>query len=459
MPLAGWILNILYGALLLAASPWIAYRRVRYGKDREGWRQKLFGDIPARPDGKPCLWFHAVSVGEVLLLKPVLDRLRAERGDLDIVISTTTQTGQAVAREKYPFARTVYYPFDFTWAVERALRRIRPDALALVELELWPNFIAAVHRAGIPLVLLNGRISERSFRGYLRIRRLVGRWLAKFTWLTVQTDEYGERLKALGAPKERVVVTGSVKYDGLQHDRDNASTVRLREVFGIAPHDRVLIAGSTQAPEEEIAINAYRVLSTQYPDLRLVIVPRHKERFEEVAGLIERSGLGLARRSFAGSVAAAASVGVVDRRWQRLPRASEPESTHRPILLLDTLGELSACWGLADIAFVGGSLTNRGGQNMLEPAAYGAAVLFGPNTFNFRHAVELLLSRDAARVVRSGDELTAAVKELLRGDVGRVAMGGRARELVLAQQGATDRVVTILNDVLPNSTPCRHRAA
>jgi len=437
---AGWILNILYGALLLAAAPWIAYRRLRLGKDREGWRQKLLGDLPARPAGRPCLWFHAVSVGEVLLLKPVLDRLRAERGDLDIVISTTTQTGQAVAGEKYPFARLVYYPFDFTWAVDRALRRIRPDAIALVELEMWPNFIRAAHRRGIPLVLLNGRISERSFRGYARIRPVMRALLQKFTWLTVQTAEYRERLEALGAPSERVVVTGSVKYDGLQHDRANGATGLLREVFGIAPGEPVFIAGSTQAPEEELVLEAYRQLRTEQPNLRLVIVPRHRERFNEVAELIERSGMGLVRRSTAGDSVAAR-------------RAT------RPILLLDTLGELSACWGLADIAFVGGSLTNRGGQNMLEPAAYGAAVLFGPNTFNFRHAVELLLARDAAIVVRSGDELTSAVRTLLRDDAARLAMGSRARELVLSQQGATRRVVDLLNDVLPGEIGTSRQAA
>jgi 3-deoxy-D-manno-octulosonic-acid transferase len=440
MPAAGWILNILYGTLLIAASPWIAYRRLRHGKDREGWRQKLLGDIPARPGGRPCIWFHAVSVGEVLLLRPVLEQLCSAHGNLDVVISTTTQTGQAVAREKYPFARIIYYPFDFTWAVKRALRRIRPDAVALVELELWPNFIAAVHDAGIPLVLLNGRVSERSLRGYSKIAGLVGGWLQKFSLLTVQTEEYGARLRALGAPAERVVVTGSVKYDGLEHNRANSRTRQLRDAFQITPHEQVFIAGSTQAPEEQLAIEAYRQLRMEHPNLRLVIVPRHKERFEEVANVIERSGLGLLRRSQAA-------------------HGQEHAASDRPVLLLDTLGELSACWGLADIAFVGGSLTNRGGQNMLEPAAYGAAVLFGPNTFNFRHAVELLLSREAARVVRSGEELTSTVRELLNDEAARVALGHRARELVLSQQGATERVVELLVELLPGSEPTSHRCA
>ncbi|QDT54316.1 3-deoxy-D-manno-octulosonic acid transferase [Caulifigura coniformis] len=430
MSAAGWILNTLYGALLIAASPWIAYRRLRHGKDREGFRQKFLGDVPARPGARPCVWLHAVSVGEVLLLKPVLDRLRAEHGSLDIVLSTTTQTGQAVAREKYPFARTVYYPFDFTWAVRRALRRLRPDVVALVELELWPNFISAVHERGVPLVLLNGRISERSFRGYSRIRRLVAGWLGRFTLLTVQTEEYGERLQALGAPADRVVVTGSVKYDGLEHDRSNPRTETLRQSFGIRAGERVFIAGSTQAPEEQLAIESYRALRNEFPDLRLVVVPRHKERFEETAGLIERSGLGLRRRSTGAT-------------------STNGSQTDRPVLLLDTLGELSACWGLADIAFVGGSLSRRGGQNMLEPAAYGAAVLFGPNTFNFRHAVEMLLARNAARVVHSGEELTACVRELLRDEPARRAMGERARQFVLSQHGATSRVTSLLGELLP----------
>jgi len=424
---AGWILNLLYGVLLVAAAPLIAYRRLRFGKDREGWRQKLFGDIPARPGAKPCVWFHAVSVGEVLLLKPVLEQLRRERPSVEIVISTTTQTGQAVAREKYPFARLVYFPFDFTWAVARAIRRIRPEAVALVELELWPNFIAAVHEAGIPLVLLNARIG-----------RLVSGWLNRFTVLTAQTEEYAERLRRLGAPADRVLVTGSVKYDGLEHDRSNPRTQALRLAFGIGADETVFIAGSTQAPEEQLAIETYRALKAEHPGLRLVIVPRHKERFEEVASLIDRSGLGLRRRSTADSTAS---------------------STLRPVLLLDTLGELSACWGLADIAFVGGSLSKRGGQNMLEPAAYGAAVLFGPNTFNFRHAVELLLARDAAQVVRSGVELTTAVRELLSNLLQRHAVGQRARELVLSQQGATERVVKILNELLPAEPMAVRRAA
>ncbi len=428
MNAAGWILNALYATLLIAASPWIAYRRLRQGKDREGWNQKLFGDVPARPGGRPCLWFHAVSVGEVLLLRPVLEQLRRERPTLEIVISTTTQTGQAVARDKYPFARLIYFPFDFTWAVSRALRRIRPDVVALVELELWPNFIAATHAAGVPLVLLNGRVSERSFRGYARIAGLVGGWLRKFTALTVQTEEYGLRLQALGAPADRLLVTGSVKYDGLEHDRDNERTRQLRAAFGIRPGERVFIAGSTQAPEEQCALETWRALKDSHPELRLVIVPRHQERFGEVAALIERHGFGLVRRSAGGAD----------------PRSS---GSDRPVLLLDTLGELSACWGLADIAFVGGSLSRRGGQNMLEPAAYGAAVLFGPNTFNFRHAVELLLSRDAARVVRSGGELTAVVGELLKNDIARASLGRRARDLVLTQQGATARVVRVLDQL------------
>ena len=231
-----------------------------------------------------------------------------------------------------------------------------------------------------------------------------------------------------------------MKYDGLETSRANPRTGELRKAFGIRPDEHVFIAGSTQEPEEQLALEAYRVLSTQHSDLRLVIVPRHKERFEEVASLIERSGLGLKRRSESSAT-------------------GDSQRADRPVLLLDTLGELSACWGLADVAFVGGSLSNRGGQNMLEPAAYGAAVLFGPNTFHFRHAVELLLARDAAKVVRSGDELTSVVGDLLRDQDGRLEMGRQARELVLSQQGATERVVSLLETMLPNEPAAARRAA
>lgn len=440
-----WILNALYALLLVAVSPVLLYRRWVHGKYRDGWSEKLRGQLPQRRSGHPCLWLHAVSVGEVLQLRPVMKLLVAQRPDWDFVITTTTRTGLDVARQEFPAHLVCYFPLDFSWAVRRALLRIKPSAVVLVELELWPNFIATAHRLGIPLALINGRMSEKSFRGYCRMRPILSRLLQRMDLIAVQNEEYAHRLLALGAPQNRLHVTGSIKFDGVTPDRANAKTLELRTSFGLSPTDQVFIAGSTQAPEEAIAIDTWMTLKLEHPNLRLILVPRHKERFEEVAALVASRGLKLLRRSVLSNDDPGACV----------------TNDDAPVLLLDTLGELGACWGLADIAFVGGSLTQRGGQNMLEPAAYGAAVLFGPNTWNFRDIVEQLLSRNAAIVVRSPIELTDAVRRLLDNQDAARALGRRAKDFVASQQGATAKTVELLQQLPLRATPdeLRLRAA
>ncbi len=389
-----WLLNLAYLVLLVCFLPMILYRVVVRGKYRTGWDQKLWGHVPPREGNRPCLWFHAVSVGEVLQLQPLIDGLTRRNDDLEIVISTTTVTGFDVALKQYPGRHVVYYPFDFSWAVSEALSRIRPSAIVLVELELWPNFVFAAAERGIPVVLVNGRISERSFRGYWHIRPLMRAILKNIAVLAVQSDTYALRLIDLGADPARIHVTGSIKFDRVETDRGNPRTAELRRAFGLGESDRVFIAGSTQAPEERYALESYRQLRTQFPDLRLILVPRHKERFDEVADLVEREfALPLLRRSHQRNVSE--------------PRKGDQAASPPPVILLDTLGELSFCWGLADIAFVGGSLTKRGGQNMIEPAGFGAAVLFGPNTWNFKDVVDLLLSQEAAVVVTLGGRTQA----------------------------------------------------
>ena len=428
MPLLiGWLLNCIYCLLLLAVAPVLFYRRLRFGKYRGGWREKLAGRLVRRHADRRCIWFHAVSVGEVLQLQKVLDETAARFPDAELFVTTTTDTGYEVACSKYPQHTVAYFPLDFTWAVSRALNAIRPDLVVLVELELWPNFIFQCQRRGIPLALINGRIGEKSFRGYSRIKPLIRRMLRSFDVLAVQNETFGQRLASLGAAADRIVVTGNIKFDRVESNRQNARTAELRRTFGIQPHERVFIAGSTQAPEEMYALDAWRSLRGEFPDLRLILVPRHKERFEDVAELVHQRGVPLLRRSQLTVATATAS----------LP----PVTTCVPVLLLDTLGELAACWGLADIAFVGGSLTNRGGQNMLEPAGYGAAVLFGPNTWNFKDITQALLMRNAARVVRGPEELTQAVRELLQQPHIAGRMGKCAREFVAEQQGATAKTV------------------
>jgi 3-deoxy-D-manno-octulosonic-acid transferase len=374
----------------------------------------------------------------------VLEELERVRPDVELVLSTTTVTGHDVARDKYPRCRVVFFPLDFSWAVRAAFDRIRPTTVSLVELELWPNFLAEARRRGVPVGVVNGRLSERSHRGYGRLGFLARRMFGALAYAAAQSPEYARRFVSLGVPVDRVEVTGSIKFDRIEADRDNPRTAELRRSLGIAEGERVFIAGSTQDPEERLAIEAWRSLRDEFPDLRLVLVPRHKERFEEVAKLVRSEGLPLLRRSEV-------------RQGRGTPDAAR-DLDAGPVLLLDTLGELAACWGLADVAFVGGSLTRRGGQNMIEPAAYGAAVLFGPNTWNFRDIVALLLDANAARVVRDGSELRDAVGTLLRDERTRLEMGRRARELVLAQQGATKRTVERIVAYLPAPDAARRAA-
>lgn len=440
-----WFLNLMYIGLLILISPILLFRAISQGKYRRGWGEKLLGRVPYRNTDTPAIWLHAVSVGEVLILRTLLPRLREHFPAGEFWISTTTHTGHAVAREKYPDCRVFYFPLDFTWSVREALRRVHPDLIVLVELEIWPNFIREAVARSIPLALINGRMSDRSFRGYRRIRWLMpGIWRG-FTRIAVQTDEYLRRFEQLGAPHDRLVVTGSTKYDGLETDRQNPRTAEIRQSFGLPEDAIVFMAGSTQAPEEAYAIDTFLSLRESHPALHLVLVPRHQERFEEVANLVESRGLPLRRRSHVtASHSPLKPAPVIPRTTKHAPH--QPPS---PILLLDTLGELGAAWGMSDIAFVGGSLTRRGGQNMIEPAAFAAAVLFGPNTQNFRQVVDLLLSEQAARVIRTPEELTNTVREYLEHPSRARQLGQAAQQVVLKQQGATRRTIELLLEAIP----------
>lgn len=413
-----YLLNFVYLVLLVVFSPWLVYSAIRKGKYREGWGAKLLGRVSMREQEGPCIWFHAVSVGEVNVLAPLLMRLEQRHPQWVCVISTTTKTGFDLAWKKYAPRMVFYCPLDFSWSVGRAMRRIRPDLLVLAELELWPNLIRAAKRRGAKVAVINGRLSDHSARGYRRIRPFVARLLRSMDLVAVQNQEYADRFLELGARSETVHVTGSVKFDGAQTDRDNANTRQLAALAGISADDVVFLAGSTQEPEESLALETYRELADEHPRLRLIITPRHPERFEDVADLLGQSGMAWQRRSEL--------------------EAGGPASDAR-ILLVDAVGELGAWWGTAHIAYVGGSMGKRGGQNMIEPAAYGAAVSFGPNTANFRDIVAMMLDRDAAVVVQDGKQLTSFVRRSIEEPEFAQRLGRQAQQLVLEQAGAADR--------------------
>ena len=417
-----WLLNCAYLVVLSLISPWLIYRALRTGRYRRGLRAKLFGLRQTLSPG--AVWFHGVSVGEVHLLRQVVAAFRRRYPDWPCVMSTTTDTGLDEARRCFPDLFVFPFPFDFSWSVRRSLRAVGPRLVVLAEAELWPNFLMAARRQGVPVVVINGRMSPRSLRRYQRIRPL-SRWLfGHLDALLMQTEHYARAVRILGVSPDRVHVTGTVKFDGVLTDRHNSRTCLLRETLHVQDDELIWVAGSTQAPEEEIVLDIWRKLRTYHPNLRLFLVPRQKDRFDEVAGLLERAGVDFARRS------SCADLG-------------------RPVVLVDTMGELGALWGLADVAFVGGSLDGRrGGQNMIEPAAFGAAVVFGPYVWNFADTAARLIDAQAACQVADAGQLETVVRLLLEDPAERRRLGDAARRFVLGQQGATEQTVTLLGQLM-----------
>ncbi len=432
-----YLLDLVYLLALTVLWPWLLIKKAR-GKFRQGLRGKFFswsaGQAELPREGKPVVWFHGVSVGEIHLLGPVVRAFRASHPDWQCVISSTTDTGFDEARRRFEDLPVIYWPFDFTWTVRRALEVVRPRLVVLAEGETWPNFLRCARQRGVAVALVNGRMSPGSFGRYRRLRWLLGSHFRRLDLCAVQTGEFADWFARLGA--RQVVVTGSVKYDGACVDRANARTQALGRLLGLGEHELVLVAGSTQAPEEDYILQAWAAARQQQPNLRLLLVPRQKERFDEVARLLQRRGIVFQRRS----------------------ALREPPIKTPPVILIDTIGELGALWGLADLAFVGGSLDGkRGGQNMIEPAAYGTAVLFGPHVWNFRETARRLLEEQAAVQVADAAALQQEMLRLLDDQGARAALGAAAQRFVLSQQGATERTVQALARLL--AEPVTHSRA
>lgn len=420
-------LDFAYLAGLALASPWLLYRSLTTGRYRRHPFARLSGSVHLRAvkANRPRAWFHGVSVGEVHLLRQVVAGFRKRHPDWECVVSSTTDTGLDEARRCFKDLPVIVWPLDFSWAVKRALNAVQPRLLVLAEGEIWPNMIRAAKARRIPVAVINGRLSPKSARRYQRLSSFARPMLQSVDLYAVQTDEYAETLKSLGVLATKVAVTGSVKYDGLPINRENSKTTHLSRLFGIDAGDVVLVAGSTQAPEEKTILRIWQSARRRYTNLRLVIVPRQKDRFDAVAQLIKQRGLPLVRRS---------------------ALKDKSVSNRNAVILVDTIGELAAVWGLSDVAFVGGSMDGkRGGQNMLEPAAYGSAVVFGPHVWNFRDAATRLVNEGGAVQIKDAAMLEAAVLELVADQRKRKLLGATARKLVLSQQGATQKTLEALD--------------
>jgi len=411
---------------MVASLPYWLFQMVRHGKYRKGLTERL-GRVPMRlrlpGQQESVIWVHAVSVGEVFAVAGLVEELQRRFPQHRIFISTTTDTGQALARQRFGEASVFYFPMDFAFAVRPYLRALRPEMVVIAETEFWPNVMRLAHASGARIAVVNARISDRSWPRYRRFRGLLRRLLANVDLFLAQTQEDAARLQDIGANPERVRVTGNLKFDIPLPDPP-AIVESLRRSIAAAGAGPVLVCGSTVEGEESLLLKAFENLLVQYPQAVMILAARHPERFGAVAALLERMSVRFCRRSL----------------WDGEPLTGG-------VLLLDTIGELAALYALADIAFVGGSLVPRGGHNIIEPAQHGVATVVGNHTENFRDIVSLFQSRDAVRIVGPA-ELPLVLLELLANDKERRALGQWAAETMRSQIGATARTADELQELL-----------
>jgi 3-deoxy-D-manno-octulosonic-acid transferase len=424
----------LYTVLVLVAfvvgAPWFAWKALRYRKYVGSLGQRLgFLPISVNIDAEPSIWVHAVSVGEVLTTRALVEDLKQAYPHLRLFLSTTTDTGQQLARTRVPQADgTFYCPFDLPWAVRRTLDRLQPVLLVMVETEIWPTLLRECRVRGVRTVIVNGRISARSYPRYRLARRFFARVLADVDCCCMQSQESARRIVDIGAPPSRVVVTGSLKFDSLE-DRlpTGRGQDRVLRFFRVSEGRLVLVAASTLRGEEGPVLAAFRRLRADHPGALLILAPRHPERFADVEHLARSEGFRVVRRSDLG----------IDAE----PRAE--------VVVLDTIGELARLFQVATLVFVGGSLVDAGGHNILEPAVFGKPIVFGPSMHNFAEIAASFLAAGGAVQVRSAAELTDALSTLATDPVRRASLGAAARALVEANRGARQRTLRAVQDVLP----------
>ncbi|MDR3751580.1 MAG: 3-deoxy-D-manno-octulosonic acid transferase [Terracidiphilus sp.] len=427
--------NVALLAALVVSAPWWLWKMATTHKYREGMAERL-GWTPARlaalAGKRPLIWVHAVSVGEVLSVARMVKTMDAALPDYFVVVSTTTRTGQALARERFGRERVFYNPLDLPWAVRACLNTLNPQLLVLAETEFWPNLLSGCFRRKIPVAVVNARVSDRSWPRYRILRRLWRPFLSRISRVLAQSETDSQRLKAIGCRPERVTVAGNLKFDVRAAEEADAT----RRLKALAPGLRLIVAGSTLEGEETALLEAWPRLLQADPQLAMVLAPRHPERFGAVAALLENSGIPWVRRS----------------DWSSKPEGSVQPLAPGQVVLLDTIGELASVYSLAAVAFVGGSLVDAGGHNPLEPAQFGVPIVMGPYDANFRAIIQDLRAHQALEIT-SKEELAAALIALLRDSTEAAAMGTRAREVFHEQAGATERCMTALRELLAGRRP------
>jgi 3-deoxy-D-manno-octulosonic-acid transferase len=415
---------ILYNLLLIIVtivlSPYILFKLLTVPKYRGGISQKIGrvrkGVLRVLNDTRP-IWVHAVSVGEVMAAHPLIRDLRKKYPNRKFILSTVTVTGNHTAKQRVPEADAVFYfPFDYPWIVRRVIKTINPVIVLVAETEIWPNFFRELKRQGIPSALINGRISPKSYGNYLKFRAFFTQVFENVTLFCMQSEEDAVRIKDIGASADKVTITGNLKFD------QKIPTAQHLPV-SIAPGRRVITAGSTHRGEEAILLEIYGRLRKKYPDLVLIIAPRHPERFDEVCGIITSAGY----------------------ECQRRTRMKGPV---RDVVLLDTIGELRAFYGLCDIAFVGGSLVKVGGHNLLEPAAMKKPVIFSSYMFNFKEISEALIRAGGGIMVKDKDELYGNLDNLLKDNKLASLIGEKAFKVIAENSGATARTIDAVHGLI-----------
>lgn len=417
--------RILYSLVFYLLVPFICLRLLwrsrRVPAYRRRWRER-FGVVPRPDPGREVIWVHAVSVGETIAAVPLVRRLQERYPDALIAVTTTTPTGSE--RAGALLGDSVYHsyaPYDLPDALARFLARLQPRLLIVMETELWPNLVHACARRDIPVVLANARLSQKSAAGYRRFAALTARMLSELTWVAAQHEDDGARFLALGLPAARLQVTGNIKFDFAIRDEQRRQAQALAEQWRGADARPVWLVASTHKGEDEIILDAFARALARVSNLLLVLVPRHPDRFEQVAALCRAR----------------------DHRTARRSRAEIPDAATQ-VLLGDTMGELAVFFGACDIAFVAGSLVPVGGHNLLEPAAWGVPVLSGPVLFNFAEASALLQQADALTLCENADEIADAVVKLVENPEQRSRQGAAARAVVDANRGALARLMTLI---------------